>query len=123
MTLDANKTPELAKKFGGDENNVGAVEVQIAILTERISSLESHFKSHKRDNHSRRGLIIMVSKRRKLIKYLMKRDYDGYKKLIDELGIRRQIKNNNKYQKENKNGTKKANYRISGKNLNIRNWC
>tara|TARA_B100001750_G_C15021665_1_gene357284 strand:- start:223 stop:492 length:270 start_codon:yes stop_codon:yes gene_type:complete len=89
MTLDANKTPELAKKFGGDENNVGAVEVQIAILTERISSLESHFKSHKKDNHSRRGLIIMVSKRRKLIKYLMKRDYDGYKKLIDQLGIRR----------------------------------
>ena len=89
MTLDANKTPELAKKFGGDENNVGAVEVQIAILTERISSLEGHFKEHKRDNHSRRGLIIMVSKRRKLLKYLMKRDYNGYKKLIDKLGIRR----------------------------------
>ena len=89
MTLTSKKTTELAKKFGKDENDVGAVEVQVAILTERIRSLEDHFNKHKKDNHSRRGLIKIVSKRRKLLKYLIRRDYDGYQKLIKQLGIRR----------------------------------
>ena len=89
MTLTSKKTTELAKKFGKDENDVGAVEVQVAILTERIRSLEDHFNKHKKDTHSRRGLIKIVSKRRKLLKYLIRRDYDGYQKLIKQLGIRR----------------------------------
>ncbi len=89
MTLTPEKTKELAKKFGKDENDVGAVEVQVAILTERIRSLEDHFNKHKKDNHSRRGLITIVSKRRKLLKYLIRRDYKGYQNLIKQLGIRR----------------------------------
>ncbi|MBH31668.1 MAG: 30S ribosomal protein S15 [Candidatus Marinimicrobia bacterium] len=89
MTLTAEKTKELAKKFGKDENDAGAVEVQVAILTERIRLLEDHFNKHKKDNHSRRGLIKIVSKRRKLLKYLIRRDYEEYQKLIKELGIRR----------------------------------
>ena len=89
MTLTPEKTKELAKKFGKDENDVGAVEVQVAILTERIRSLEDHFNKHKKDNHSRRGLITIESKRRKLLKYIIRRDYKGYKNLIKQLGIRR----------------------------------
>ena len=80
---------QLAKKFGKDEKDVGSAEVQVALLTERIRSLESHFELHKKDNHSRRGLIKMVSTRRKLLKYLTRRDYDKYQNLINELGIRR----------------------------------
>ena len=89
MTLSIEKKQELAKEFGKDEKDVGSAEVQVALLTERIRSLESHFESHKKDNHSRRGLIKMVSTRRKLLKYLMRRDYDKYQNLINELGIRR----------------------------------
>ena len=89
MTLSIEKKQELAKKFGKDEKDVGSAEVQVAFLTERIRSLESHFELHKKDNHSRRGLIKMVSTRRKLLKYVMRRDYDNYQNLINELGIRR----------------------------------
>ena len=89
MTLSIEKKQELAKKFGKNEKDVGSSQVQIAFLSERIRSLESHFKLHKKDNHSRRGLIRMVSTRRKLLKYLMRRDYDKYQNLINELGIRR----------------------------------
>ena len=89
MTITPEKTKELAKNFGKDENDVGAVKVQVAILTERIRSLEDHFNEHKKDNHSRRGLIKIVSKRRKLLKYLIRRNYDGYQNLIKQLGIRR----------------------------------
>ena len=89
MTLSTEKKQKLAKEFGKDEKDVGSAEVQVAFLTERIRSLESHFESHKKDNHSRRGLIKMVSTRRKLLKYLMRRDYDKYQNLINELGIRR----------------------------------
>ena len=89
MTPSIEKKQELAKQFGKNEKDVGSTEVQIAFLTERIRSLESHFESHKKDNHSRRGLIKMVSTRRKLLKYLMRRDHDNYQNLINELGIRR----------------------------------
>ena len=89
MKLSIEKKQELAKKFGNNEKDVGTTEVQIAFLTERIRSLESHFESHKKDNHSRRGLIKMVSTRRKLLKYLIRRDHDKYQNLINELGIRR----------------------------------
>ena len=89
MTLSTDKKQELAKELGKDEKDVGSAEVQIAFLSERIRSLESHFELHKKDNHSRRGLIKMVSTRRKLLKYLMRRDYDKHQNLINELGIRR----------------------------------
>ena len=88
MTLTTEKKIKLADKIGKDDKDVGSVEVQVAFLTERIRSLESHFVKHKKDNHSRRGLIIIVSKRKKLLKYLMRRDYDQYQNLISELGIR-----------------------------------
>ena len=89
MTLSTEKKQELAKEFGKDEKDVGSAEVQVAFLTERIRSLESHFELHRKDNHSRRGLIKMVSTRRKLLKYFLRRDYDKYQNLINELGIRR----------------------------------
>ena len=89
MTVSTKNKQELAKEFGKNEKDVGSAEVQVAFLTERIHSLESHFESNKKDNHSRRGLIKMVSTRRKLLKYLMRRDYDKYQNLINELGIRR----------------------------------
>ena len=89
MTPSTGKKQELTKEFGKNVKDVGSTEVQIAFLTERIRSLESHFESHKKDNHSRRGLIKMVSTRRKLLKYLMRRDYGKYQNLINELGIRR----------------------------------
>jgi len=89
MTLSTEKKQELAKEFGNDEKDVGSAEVQVAFFTERIRSLESHFELHKKDNHSRRGLIKMVTTRRKLLKYLMRRDHDRYQNLINELGIRR----------------------------------
>ena len=89
MTLSTEKKQELANEFGKDEKDVGSAEVQVAFLTGRIRSLASHFELHKKDNHSRRGLIKMVSTRRKLLKYLMRRDYDRYQNLINELEIRR----------------------------------
>ncbi len=89
MTIGASRIAEIAKEFGENEKDVGSADVQIAILTERINSLDAHFKNHKKDNHSRRGLIMMVSKRRRLLKYLMKRDHNAYKELINKLGIRR----------------------------------
>ena len=89
MTLTSQKKKELAKKFGDYESNVGSIEVQIAMLTERIKYLESHFKTHKKDNHSRRGLISLVSKRRKLLQYISRRDYTQYQELIKKLKIRR----------------------------------
>ena len=89
MTLTSQKKKELAKKFGDNESNVGSIEVQIAMLTERIKYLESHFKTHKKDNHSRQGLLKMIMKRRSLMKYLKKTDITAYEKLIKELGLRK----------------------------------
>ena len=89
MTLTSQKKKQLAKKYGNNESNIGSVEVQIAMLTERIKYLEDHFKEHKKDNHSRRGLIALVSKRRKLLQYIARREYDQYQELIKKLKIRR----------------------------------
>ena len=89
MPLTKERKKELIKTFGKHESDAGSVEVQIAMLTERIKELSDHFKKHKKDHHSRRGLIKMVSKRRKLLKYLMRTDYDKYQKLIGQLGIRK----------------------------------
>ena len=89
MSITAERKSELIKKFAQTEGDTGSPEVQVAILTERIVTLTEHFKDHKKDNHSRRGLLKMVSKRRRLLDYLKSRDEDRYKAIIKELGLRR----------------------------------
>lgn len=89
MSISQQRTAELVKKFGGDAKNSGQTEAQLAILTERISKLTEHFKTHKGDNHSRRGLIRLVSTRRRLLDYLKKKDESRYKTIIKELKIRK----------------------------------
>lgn len=89
MGLAREKTAELTKTFGENEHDTGNTKVQIAILTTRIMELTEHFKTHKKDHHSRRGLLKMVGKRRRLLDYLKTNDLDEYRALIKELGIRR----------------------------------
>ena len=89
MSITAERKAELMKEYATKEGDTGSPEVQVAILTERISNLTEHFKGHKKDNHSRRGLLKMVSSRRSLLDYLKKKDEERYKKLIASLGIRR----------------------------------
>jgi small subunit ribosomal protein S15 len=80
---------ELIRKFGSGEKDTGKSEVQIAILTKRINDLTDHFNKHNKDHHSRRGLMMMVGKRRRLLDYLMKRDIGRYREIIKELNIRK----------------------------------
>lgn len=80
---------EIIKKFGSNEKDSGRAEVQIALLTKRINDLTDHFNAHKKDHHSRRGLMMMVGKRRKLLDYLMKKDIARYRAIIKELNIRK----------------------------------
>ncbi len=80
---------ELITKFGKDTNDSGKSEVQIALLTKRINDLTSHFDAHKKDHHSRRGLMMMVGKRRRLLDYLIKKDIARYRAIIKELNIRK----------------------------------
>ena len=80
---------DIIKKFGKDEKDTGSAAVQIALLTAEIEELNAHLDVHKKDNHSRRGLLKKVGKRRNLQKYLAKKDYEAYKHLIQELGLRR----------------------------------
>lgn len=80
---------KIVAKFGKDANDTGAPEVQIALLTERINYLTNHLKEHKHDHHSRRGLLMLVGQRRRLLGYLMKKDLEGYRKLIKTLGLRK----------------------------------
>ena len=79
----------IIKKFGTNEKDSGKAEVQIAILTGRINELTDHFNNHKKDHHSRRGLMMMVGKRRRLLDYLMKKDINRYRAVIQELNIRK----------------------------------
>ena len=88
MSITAEKKQELIKKFALHENDTGSPEVQIAILTERIRNLTEHIKANKKDLHSRRGLIGMVNKRRKLLNYLKRESEERYKKIIEALNIR-----------------------------------
>ena len=76
------------EKFRTHESDTGSARVQIAVLTERINYLTDHFRQHAKDHHSRRGLLKMVGKRRRLLEYLKRTDIDGYRKIIDELGLR-----------------------------------
>jgi small subunit ribosomal protein S15 len=89
MSLTTERKAELIKEYATVPGDTGSPEVQVAILTERINTLTDHFKSHKKDNHSRRGLLKMVSSRRSLLDYLKKKDESRYTKLIQALGIRR----------------------------------
>jgi small subunit ribosomal protein S15 len=89
MSITAERKAELIKEYATVEGDTGSPEVQVAILTERINNLTEHFKGHKKDNHSRRGLLTMVSSRRSLLDYLKKKDEARYTKLITSLGVRR----------------------------------
>ena len=89
MSITAEEKTRVIKEFGAKEGDTGSPEVQIAILTSRISTLTEHFKTHKKDNHGRRGLLKMVAQRRKLLDYLKAREESRYRSLIERLGIRR----------------------------------
>ena len=89
MTLTKEQIQATIKKYGKDDKDTGSSEVQIALLTNRIQYLTEHAKTHKKDNHSRRGLLKMVSLRRKLLDYVREKDEDRYKELIKRLEIRR----------------------------------
>jgi small subunit ribosomal protein S15 len=89
MSITIEEKQNLMKEFATKEGDTGSPEVQVAILTKRISALTEHFKTHKKDNHSRRGLLMMVAQRRKLLDYLKAKDQTRYTDLIGRLGIRR----------------------------------
>ena len=89
MTITAERKDVLIKEHGRESGDTGSPEVQIAILTERIVNLTEHFKGHAKDNHSRRGLLMMVNKRRSLLDYLKKKDATRYTDLIGKLGLRK----------------------------------
>jgi len=89
MSLTKAKKSETIKKYATTKNDTGSPEVQVALLTNRINALTEHMKTHKKDMGSRRGLLLMVSKRRRHLNYLKKVDPKGYEKLIDSLGLRR----------------------------------
>ena len=89
MALTKEKKAELVKKFGTNEQDTGSIEVQIAILTEEINTLTEHFKEHKKDHHSKRGLLRKVGQRRSLLNYLIKNDVTRYRKIVKELGLRK----------------------------------
>ena len=89
MTMTAERKAALIKEHGRTEGDTGSPEVQVAILTERIANLTEHFKTHAKDNHSRRGLLMLVNNRRSLLSYLKKIDQDRYLALIAKLGLRK----------------------------------
>jgi small subunit ribosomal protein S15 len=89
MSLDAKIKQEIIAKYGSNASDTGSPEVQIALLTQRINDLTEHLKSHKHDHHSRRGLLLLVGQRRRLLDYLTKTDINRYRSIIEKLGIRR----------------------------------
>ena len=89
MSITAERKAEVIKTHARAEADTGSAEVQVAIMSERIANLTEHFKTHKKDNHSRRGLLKLVSARRSLLDHLKKSDADRYQKLIETLGLRR----------------------------------
>ena len=88
MGLTQEKKRELVGKYGRSENDTGSAEVQVALLTERINELTEHLRSHTKDHHSRRGLLMLVGKRRRLLQYLERSDLERYRSLVGELGLR-----------------------------------
>ena len=89
MSVTTERKAEIMKDHGQGKGDTGSPEVQVAILTERIRNLTGHFKDHKKDNHSRRGLLMMVNKRRSLLDYLKRKDVERYNSLIQKLGLRK----------------------------------
>ena len=89
MTLTVERKREIVGRFGKSEDDTGSTEVQVALLTERINGLTEHLREHRKDHHSRRGLLMLVGQRRRLLNYLQRRDLDRYRGLIRELGLRR----------------------------------
>ena len=87
--ISKEKKAEIVKKFGGSEKNTGSIEVQIAILTEDIETLKPHFADNKKDNHSKRGFIAKINKRKSLLSYLKSESFDRYQALIKALGLRK----------------------------------
>ena len=89
MPLDTDTKTSIIAEYGTKEGDTGSPEVQVAMLTKRIADLTEHLKTHKHDHHSRRGLLLLVGKRRRLLKYLQATDINRYRALIERLGIRR----------------------------------
>ena len=89
MSINRENKNKIIDEYARSEKDTGSPEVQIAILSERISNLTEHFQSHKKDNHSRTGLMRLINQRRSLLSYLKKNNKDAYEKLIDKLGIRK----------------------------------
>ena len=89
MTLTVEKKQEIVSRHGRSPGHTGSAEVQVALLTARINELTEHLRTHKKDHHSRRGLLMLVGKRRRLLGYLQRTDLDRYRALIKELGLRR----------------------------------
>ena len=89
MTLTLEDKREIVRKFGKSERDTGSPEVQVALLTARINHLTDHLREHKHDHHSRRGLLMLVGQRRRLLNYLQRKQLDRYRELIAELGLRR----------------------------------
>ena len=89
MSLTVERKRELVERFGKSDADTGSTEVQIALLTERINHLTGHLREHTKDHHSRRGLLMLVGQRRRFLNYLQRRNLDGYRELIRELGLRR----------------------------------
>jgi small subunit ribosomal protein S15 len=89
MSLTSEQKSELVGKYGRSDSDTGSSEVQVALLTTRINELTEHLRDHKKDHHSRRGLLMMVGKRRRLLRYLERTDPDRYRSLVAELGLRK----------------------------------
>jgi small subunit ribosomal protein S15 len=89
MSLTKEKKSELIGKFGRGDGDTGSAEVQVALLTERINELTEHLRTHSKDHHSRRGLLMLVGKRRRMLRYLERTDLERYRALVKELGLRR----------------------------------
>ncbi len=89
MPLTQEQKSELIAKFGANQQDTGSTTVQVALLTQRITELTEHMKTHPHDHHSRRGLLKMVGRRRRLLTYMQRHDLEGYRALIKELGLRR----------------------------------
>jgi small subunit ribosomal protein S15 len=89
MPLTKDRKQELIGKFGREAGDTGSAEVQVALLTERINHLTEHLRAHTKDHHSRRGLLMMVGKRRRLLRYLESADLERYRKVVADLGLRR----------------------------------
>jgi small subunit ribosomal protein S15 len=89
MNLSKEEKQEIINKFGDNENDSGKAEVQIGLLTARINKLTDHFSEHKKDHHSRRGLLMMVGKRRRLLNYITRKDVERYRSIIKELQLRK----------------------------------